>query len=729
MRFYWSALFVLIAWLTSSSEAATTTTTLPPLNLVANGGFETGALQPTAIGVPVPDCVGLWCDHQGGPIGAVDEGTANLVSAPVNSGLFAVHIDTISAMYGHYVVQDLLGTTACFTWSFHVLRASGVNTLELVAGWDRGAGAGVNITGLRFDDMGITFIAWDAVASFNFVLTPNVWHTIEVHADGTTGTQSLSIDGMFVGDAVGSLPVVAPTSLIVGDVSGTPDRGDYTYDDFSLTVDACENDEDAFDDGELIRESSDVGAYVVYGGAKFRIADAAAMSAMGFDPGDVEVLPDGALDGVPTIPQDDTVLKELSSSAVYVTVSGVKHLAPDGPTYVALGYELDDVHEVPDGTLAAIPTGSALIPPAGHASAPRYKKYCRSYRNPLSYVDCPGCLRLANRCRRIKGVLKTRPKQSGSGDHDVIFNIDPDHRYEHVFRHYGKKSDWNYEGTPFNPCHPRTDIDNCQLHCEIIWADRRSCRCPGEEGCTRYGCACSSDHRERCAVRHGDFRRLTIGRRIEVIGPLVTDEHDDTHRNGHRHGWPEIHPVWKVAILRDVKGTRAFAPATPPTASCDTKCCDGSQEQGWPATSEDACLEHAFDSCAANPCPDVRRVRYDKKTAFSDSCACTTTTTTLPTQSFCRTVIPPGEECGIVDPYTNPFPSITTGVSCQGDADCTGGWACFSFLSTCNQLFTTEWPSCVARDYSGCGNYILFGGGTFCCCPVTELQQCVAQPG
>lgn len=147
--------------------------------------------------------------------------------------------------------------------------------------------------------------------------------------------------------------------------------------------------------------------------------------------------------------------------------------------------------------------------------------------------------------------------------------------------------------------------------------------------------------------------------------------------------------------------------------SCSVECCDGTFLE-FPSDSRNECYVEASGSavCAgddANTTP--RTITFDGALLGAQGCDAL----------VCRTV--PPSQCGLIDPATNPAPSVGTAVACNSEADCNGGWACFSLGATCAQL-QIDWPDCMANTLPGCGNYQLFAGLTSCCCPVTTHQEC-----
>jgi hypothetical protein len=112
-------------------------------------------------------------------------------------------------------------------------------------------------------------------------------------------------------------------------------------------------------DGTLLRESNRPEVYVMFGGAKFHIPDAATAARMGFNLNNVGVVRPGSIkvNDSENIPRHGTVLREETDPRVYVMRNGQKcHIA--SPTRMdqlcILG---SDVRFVPDGGLRHIPDG------------------------------------------------------------------------------------------------------------------------------------------------------------------------------------------------------------------------------------------------------------------------------------------------------------------------------------------------------------------------------------
>jgi surface antigen len=101
-------------------------------------------------------------------------------------------------------------------------------------------------------------------------------------------------------------------------------------------------------DRTLVQNRGDGGVYVMAGGAKFGIPSPAELEALGYNFGQVNVLPAGTLQGVPDVPRDGTLLRERTSSAVFIVEGGKRtETTAADPGLVQV---------VPDGSLAQVPT-------------------------------------------------------------------------------------------------------------------------------------------------------------------------------------------------------------------------------------------------------------------------------------------------------------------------------------------------------------------------------------
>jgi hypothetical protein len=74
---------------------------------------------------------------------------------------------------------------------------------------------------------------------------------------------------------------------------------------------------DAWADGAILRDTTGA-LWVIYGGARFAIRDWKTFDALGLDPADIEPISLFALSQIGSLPAGGTVLRELSSSDVFV---------------------------------------------------------------------------------------------------------------------------------------------------------------------------------------------------------------------------------------------------------------------------------------------------------------------------------------------------------------------------------------------------------------------------
>jgi hypothetical protein len=112
-------------------------------------------------------------------------------------------------------------------------------------------------------------------------------------------------------------------------------------------------------DGALLRDPATSDVFVIYGGAKFFVPPAQ-FGPLGFSASNVRLDNDAALDTLPTLPRNNTLLRELSKPEVFVVRVGRKRWIPTAEIFVMLGFAWSRVHTVPDGALASIPSGPPL---------------------------------------------------------------------------------------------------------------------------------------------------------------------------------------------------------------------------------------------------------------------------------------------------------------------------------------------------------------------------------
>lgn len=112
-------------------------------------------------------------------------------------------------------------------------------------------------------------------------------------------------------------------------------------------------------DGSVYREEGLPNIYVVQGGARLR-ADQAFLSSMNVP---VQVVRRGSITTLPLIPRDNTLLRGLSHTSLYVVQNGRRHFANSAEALQEVGLMPQDLRVVPDGTLAQIPLGDPIPDP------------------------------------------------------------------------------------------------------------------------------------------------------------------------------------------------------------------------------------------------------------------------------------------------------------------------------------------------------------------------------
>jgi hypothetical protein len=100
-------------------------------------------------------------------------------------------------------------------------------------------------------------------------------------------------------------------------------------------------------DRTLLRDRGSDEVVVMAGGAKFHISGPGELEALGYNFGQVNVLPAGSLARIPDMPVDGTLLRERSASDIFMVHDGQRTPAPRADPRV--------VQVVPNGSLVGIP--------------------------------------------------------------------------------------------------------------------------------------------------------------------------------------------------------------------------------------------------------------------------------------------------------------------------------------------------------------------------------------
>jgi hypothetical protein len=372
---------------------------------------------------------------------------------------------------------------------------------------------------------------------------------------------------------------------------------------------------DAFLDGELVRDDTGGDIFIIFGNAPFRFADAASFSLMQFDLGDVDAVAADALAQLPATPTDGTVVKEFSSTDVFIVLSGERSRIPDLPTFLSLGFAKADIGIVPDGSLASIPLASpptlassptavAAVRSSGACDNPGYrrskskvKRYQHNAANHHVYHRCVTVVGTITKVDRTPSIANNYPVCSdnsnvcepngGNCRGDLTFN----------FQCNSRPTLWREEcdRQHRSPC-PTEDGVPGDIHAEVLAANQPKCldycvteclldpsRCDlasdlDRPGCCRatcliecVGCPCK-DPALKCdraaypaAGNRSGWGRIWYRRtrdpdgsrkRGRLAGKRVVivgpAVTDDAHA-----GWAEIHPVWKVRRYIAERSVRA----------------------------------------------------------------------------------------------------------------------------------------------------------------------------
>ena len=166
----------------------------------------------------------------------------------------------------------------------------------------------------------------------------------------------------------------------------------------------------------------------------------------------------------------------------------------------------------PDLSIQSVaPSTPSLTIPPGASVPPARARACRS-GDPLANVYHPQRLHIRSSCRTITGLV-TSVRHEADGDYHVNVRLDP--KYAALI------NDRNRTGEGGN------------LVVEIVPADEPGCT-PGKPPRPPY------DTYDFGVCTGADIPAPPTGARVSVTGPYVLDS---------SHGWMEIHPVWRLAIL------------------------------------------------------------------------------------------------------------------------------------------------------------------------------------
>ncbi|MEO7265128.1 MAG: histidine kinase [Ferruginibacter sp.] len=136
-----------------------------------------------------------------------------------------------------------------------------------------------------------------------------------------------------------------------------------------------------FPDQTTLREISGAQTYVIFGGAKFFLANLYELRNYS-NYRSVRKIPDGMLSRIPDIPHDGTVLMEVNGSAVYVVKDKMRHLV-ENPQVLQFFGGWDALCTVPNNGLSQIPEGPGVVTMQNVNSTFNFKKQYEALNDAL----------------------------------------------------------------------------------------------------------------------------------------------------------------------------------------------------------------------------------------------------------------------------------------------------------------------------------------------------------
>jgi hypothetical protein len=108
----------------------------------------------------------------------------------------------------------------------------------------------------------------------------------------------------------------------------------------------------AKEDGTLFREAGSDKIYVVQRGTKFLVPNAEEMAALGYDTQQINEVPIGGLAALQDRPPDGTLIRERGKEHIFVYEGGKKRHITSAWVFGTKGYKWNDVKTVPIGSIA-----------------------------------------------------------------------------------------------------------------------------------------------------------------------------------------------------------------------------------------------------------------------------------------------------------------------------------------------------------------------------------------
>ncbi len=176
----------------------------------------------------------------------------------------------------------------------------------------------------------------------------------EVRDEELDQLPEIPVDGTLLRDTSGSIAVVYGGARFVIPSMDVFDALGYDMTNVRQLWDgALDRIPDMLQDGILLR-NTDGGIVVVYGMAQFVIPNMEVFEVLGFDMANVHQVPDAVFAYISHIPQDLTLLRD-TSGGIAVIYGGAQFVIPSMEVFDAFGFDMANVHQLWDGALDAIP--------------------------------------------------------------------------------------------------------------------------------------------------------------------------------------------------------------------------------------------------------------------------------------------------------------------------------------------------------------------------------------
>jgi hypothetical protein len=113
-------------------------------------------------------------------------------------------------------------------------------------------------------------------------------------------------------------------------------------------------------DGFLFREDGSQAVHVVQGGVRYLIPSAPEFNALGYQWGNVQVVPPGTMAHLRDKPADRALVKERGTSTVYLIEGGARRPVISEDAFKRNGFKWPDVKTVPAGSIADLAIGKPI---------------------------------------------------------------------------------------------------------------------------------------------------------------------------------------------------------------------------------------------------------------------------------------------------------------------------------------------------------------------------------